>query len=119
MLSTFSEPLSSKTDRTRGIQRHKRHVSASAKHVLIGNNLSFDPVVRHIKLTGGLLRRGLLGIDARASMETAKTVIMLGKMSLISIHGFMTTIIQSRTLDGKKPAGGWLNHVNPVNPEIL
>jgi len=70
---------------------------------LIGNNLSFNPVVRHIKTTGGLLRRGLLTIHGKGQHEDGKSRHNTGEDELDSIHDFIATIIQSRTLDGKKP----------------
>jgi len=50
-----------------------------------------------------LLRRGLLSVDCEGQHRDGENRNNTGEDELDSIHGFMTTIIQSRTLDGKKP----------------
>ena len=61
------------------------------------------------KTTGGLLRRGLLSTDCEGQYGGDESRHNTGEDELDSIHGFITTIIQSRTLDGKKRgAVGWI-----------
>ncbi len=90
-------------DWTRRIQRHKAHVGARSEQVLIRNDLRFNPVVGDVETAGGLLRRGLLRPDWEGQRQQGQNSHNAGDYESSSFHGFMTTIIQSRTLDGKKP----------------
>ena len=97
----FQRAIELENDGTRRIERHKRHVRTGAEHVLIGDDLGFDPVVRDIKAAGGLLRRGLLSLHCEGQRQHGQNRHNAGENMLHSFHGFMTTIIQSRGLDGK------------------